>query len=169
MSDSATIPWWEAVAASRLPDMELTGYLHRYVLAGHDRSNSAYLHNILASDIRVLHGHPWTFDTFILSGGYKERICLDPQSADPQQEMLRRWCFAGQWYSHGLKGAHQIEEVLPNTWSLVTTGYRCKDWGFWVEDGKCYRFMPHLEFLASDLNTQPEAIFRGAYKGGDDV
>ncbi len=50
-------------------------YLIRYYLFLKERKNFPFnltLHKVLKSDEATLHDHPWSYATFIVSGGYYE-------------------------------------------------------------------------------------------------
>ena len=59
-----------------------TPYMIRYHLFFREKSEhlennvrlpfNAYLHKIVLSDEPILHDHPWSWGTFIISGGYHE-------------------------------------------------------------------------------------------------
>lgn len=93
-----------------------------------------YLHNINEPDFdRDPHDHPWNFLSFIVRGGYTERIWARP--ADRRLGSYQRRWNRFTWHRMTMEKAHQIEEVQPNTVSLILTGPRTRNWGFWTEDG----------------------------------
>lgn len=95
-----------------------------------------------------LHDHPWPFASFILRGWYKELECKKPDSrgawigrcvdveqrmeADhrfPVKERLVRW-----FNTKDTRAAHRITEASPKLLTLVFTGIKSKEWGFYDED-----------------------------------
>lgn len=114
---------------ARKPDFEIIGYLRRWVI---ERSavRSIYLHEILAPDPgHHMHNHPWEFTSTILSGGYVQTggVSFFPG----MQNQLDRHDY------------HSIVAVMPDTWTLVTTGPRMvQPWGFLV-DGEHVPFTEH--------------------------
>lgn len=96
------------------------------------------LHHILRSDQdRELHDHPWDFTSLILSAGYWEyrparagRLGLSP----PFCEIERRWCRPLSVVCRKAEDAHRLELTRP-VWTLVITGRKRRDWGFYTKDG----------------------------------
>ena len=94
-----------------------------------------YLHEMYGPDgDRDLHDHPWNFYTFILKGGYMERFKKDVTDSD-----YKSWIFAWpRWSGHrvGKTNGHQIVSLMETpTTTLVFTGRRTRDWGFWTDLG----------------------------------
>lgn len=119
-----------------------------------------YLHRIYLPDRdRHPHDHPWPFLSVILRGGYDETMYY---TDDVTNSLLmsdkvvfardRRWS-VGSVHSFRTTWAHQITTIKPGTISLVITGRRCRQWGFWVEDGK---WIPWPEYNATKLTTDQE-------------
>lgn len=149
--------WYEVVKDCYLPDLEIPGYFSRWVL-GQGRNDmgqtkATYLHYFEGPDEPVFHDHPWPFTTIILAGGYRER-----QRLSDNDHYRIEWREAGQMGHKGPRSAHYIESVQPGTWTLVETGYRCRDWGFYLPDNS---WVSHTEYKAK---RQP--IYRGAYAEG---
>ena len=93
---------------------------------------------------RDLHDHPWPFASFILRGWYKELECREPRQrgrdiqsgarmmADyyfPVKERLVRW-----FNTKDTLAAHRITEASPKLVTLVFTGPKTKEWGFYDEE-----------------------------------
>lgn len=91
-----------------------------------------YLHHIHRPDNdRHPHDHPWTFWSLILAGGYRERVWPDKRDSGLWKGRARkRWSFMRM----GREAAHMISEIDGPLWTLVFTGPRRAEWGFW-EDG----------------------------------
>lgn len=82
------------------------------------------LHRVLREDwARDLHDHPWWFFSIVLRGGYVEVI---------GGSHIRRVRF---WNWKRSTDAHRIVRVEPNTWTLVITGRKSREWGFWPARG----------------------------------
>lgn len=139
---SPTSPWWICAASIALQNKEFTliqrspgdVYLARFWLAppqlnslGEDESaNSGLLHWIIEPDIDPhLHDHPWSFDTFCLSGGY-----LQQEAGGIVSPLV-----CGESAHRGARFQHRITEAMADTWTLVTTGRRSRNWNF-VVDGQ---------------------------------
>ncbi len=81
---------------------------------------SVYLHHLIGSDEdRALHDHPWSFVTFLLTGGYWE--------ITPAGRFWRHWLSVlyrpAEW-------SHRLELTRP-VWTLVFRWSRRREWGFW--------------------------------------
>ena len=142
--------WWKLVEEARASDLEVCGYLRRWVL--HDGrmsgKDSVYLHNLLGPDEPVPHTHPFDFDSVILHGGYVERVGKGSWGEAVHSA-------GDRWRSRGA-APHWISEVQPDTWTLVVAGPRCRDWGFWVTPTE---FVSHL-----DRHAQGKVIYRHGYE-----
>lgn len=90
-----------------------------------------YVHQFLRPDAdRDTHDHPWWFGTLILWGGYSEEYRPDSSSRGKGN---RYWDRPGSWHSMRLENAHRVLTVKPNTWTLLLTGPKIQEWGFWIE------------------------------------
>lgn len=89
-----------------------------------NRFFSLKLHIILRSDDdRALHDHPWWFVTWILVNGYIEHTEHGVFVRKPEQKLFRP-----------AKFAHRVEIKNPAV-SLVLTGPRSREWGFFTKAG----------------------------------
>lgn len=99
-----------------------------------------YLHHIHRPDKdRDPHDHPWAFASIVLAGAYTERVW--PDKHDPGRSVIRhrpRWSRAHL----GRQAAHIITSLDGPLWTLVLTGPRRAEWGFWA-DGE---FVPWREY-----------------------
>ena len=91
-------------------------------------------------DDQSLHDHPWDFRTTILNGGYWEHLPpLNWQKTTiddgfgPDWNMRRERRNAGDTVGHLATDLHCVGEVDVNTWTLVRTGPRVREWGFHPE------------------------------------
>jgi len=110
------------------PDLEIVGYLRRYCLIPRNKEGNIYLHNIQGPDDPFFHDHPWAFTSYILNGGYVERVFggLNHRLAT----RVRR--NKGDTFRKRPEDMHYIESVEPDTWTLIITGPVVRDWGFRV-------------------------------------
>ncbi len=99
-----------------------------------DSGNSLLLHCFArGDDDEALHDHPWNFRTTLLSGGYIEN--LPPPSwqkgeLGPQWDQRCEVRITGDTIDRGAEDLHCVGRIAPNTWTLVRTGPRVRDWGF---------------------------------------
>jgi hypothetical protein len=100
-----------------------------------------YLHHIHRPDRdRDPHDHPWAFASLVLCGGYQETVWPDKRRHDRMFARIRgRFSLA----TLDRDAAHIITAIKGPLWTLVLTGPRRGDWGFW-ELGK---FVPWREYL----------------------
>lgn len=100
-----------------------------------ESGSSILLHHIVRpDDDGALHDHPWNFTTTILSGGYREKM---PRYVShklglgngPEEFRRANWCI-GNHLDRSAESLHLIEHVEPDTWTLVVTGPRIREWGF---------------------------------------
>lgn len=104
-----------------------------------------YLHHIHRPDRDDdPHDHPWSFASLVLAGSYTELLWRDKASLRPA--LSRRH---GRWSLHwvGRRSAHVITRVSGPLWTLVITGPRRGEWGFWV-DGE---LVPWREYAGSEV------------------
>lgn len=98
-------------------------------------ASSILLHHIVrADDDDALHDHPWDFTTQILSGGYRERTPLywghKNGQGDGPDKFTNTDQGEGVLLHRVAESLHLITAVQPDTWTLVTTGPRRREWGF---------------------------------------
>jgi hypothetical protein len=86
-----------------------------------------------------MHDHPFVFWSFILKGGYRERVSLSPNVR--RWQYWRRW-ERWSWHRMGLDECHQIVNVANPTWTLILRGPRVQKWGFYTPDG----FVPNESY-----------------------
>jgi hypothetical protein len=143
-------------------------YLARYWLTppkkdedGYSSAESIVLHQFIrGDDDGALHNHPYDFVTAILNGGYDEVVgppassgfyrdvdghAREQRAIGPAEALwttiARR---AGDRISKRYSEVHMATNPLPDTWTLVQTGVRCNDWGFYPP-GK--PFVPWKKFV----------------------
>lgn len=98
-----------------------------------------YLHHIHRPDRdRDPHDHPWWFASLVLSGSYEERVW--PQKGSPRTVHRERRRFSVA--ATRRKSAHIITSTAGPLWTLVLTGPRRAEWGFWHGE----KFIPWREY-----------------------
>lgn len=96
----------------------------RYFLCA-TRWFAIYVHHLHTSDEdRALHDHPWSFVTFLLSGGYFEHT---PEG--------RHWRRRFSLLYRPAEWLHRLELVQP-TWTVLIHFRRRRLWGFRFADGR---------------------------------
>lgn len=107
-----------------------------------------YLHHIHRPDKdRDPHDHPWPFISLVLTGSYREVVWADklyPGYSFSRER--RRWSVARTRQL----SAHMITGITGPLWTLVVTGPRRGEWGFWV-DGQ---FVPWREYTSGTANEE---------------
>ncbi len=112
-------------------------YLERWILWF---GFTVRLHCFLkGDDDRAYHDHPWWFVTFPL----RDYLEATPDSAERR---VRRW------RPHFRRAKHRhivrLADARP-VWTLILTGPKCKEWGFWEQD----TFIHHSEWLADSRSV----------------
>ena len=135
------------IIKERTKDNDGVDYLVRYYLflKGSSGSNSRrfpyniFLHKFLKSDDPVMHDHPWSYTTLIISGGYWEHIPVTTE--DGKTIDTKFWRGPGYWNSYSCDHKHWIE--LPkdclghfptsSCWTLFIPGIKKSSgkWGFY--------------------------------------
>lgn len=92
---------------------------------------SLRLHRWYADDDhRAPHDHPYWFYTFILRGGYRdvrtEVLDAATKKLRTSSEILTAGCLRFRPAEH----LHSVQDVLPNTWTVLITGRPIRKWGF---------------------------------------
>lgn len=101
-----------------------------------------YLHHIHRPDRdRHPHDHPWFFASLVLAGSYEESVWPDKRSTAGVLVRRRRRFSAA---ALGRDAAHIITTVKGPLWTLVLTGPRRAEWGFWVQG----EFVPWRKYIA---------------------
>lgn len=103
---------------------------------------SIRVHHIAQPDTdRAAHDHPWTARTIILKGGYNETRVVD-DVGHVIQDFDR---IEGETASLSFGEYHQINVVLPDTYTLFITWKYQGTWGFLVNGKK----VPWREYLSA--------------------
>ncbi len=103
-----------------------------------------YLHHIHRPDRdRDPHDHPWFFASLVLAGGYEEDVWPDKRDSSRRVTRKRpRWSLRAM----GLGSAHLITRIDGPLWTLVVTGPKRAEWGFWPGGA----FVPWRKYLRLD-------------------
>lgn len=84
---------------------------------------SIRLHHWLApDDDRAPHDHPWSFTTFVIKGGYRD-------ASPAGDEHLRAPAIRHRAATH----QHTVFPDPGGAWTILVTGPKTRDWGFWVK------------------------------------
>jgi hypothetical protein len=88
-----------------------------------------YLHHIHRPDREPdPHDHPWWFASIVLAGAYQEQVWPDKTDGRSFWRIRKRWSRA----SIGRGSAHIIKATSGPLWTLVLTGPKQAEWGFWT-------------------------------------
>jgi hypothetical protein len=108
---------------------------------------SIYLHDILEPDPDYdPHNHPWVFWSFVLRGGYIEDLyAADEMHFENSHAALIAKLVHSRFSVHKMKlgWAHRIIYCQPRTKTLVISGRRQRNWGFFTKRG----FVPWQEYV----------------------
>jgi hypothetical protein len=103
-----------------------------------------YLHHIHQPDSdRDPHDHPWTFLSVILRGSYVEQVW--PLAGHAGYTLAHHRRFSA--HRMGRASAHKIMSVSPSLVTLIVTGPRRREWGFWQGS----EFVPWQTYVAAEM------------------
>lgn len=99
------------------------------------------LHQFTGPDKGGPHDHPYDFTTYILKGGYKERIYdLQPDGTYETLEIFRE---PGTSFEVTAFTIHELIELPEGVcWTIVTPGPKVREPGFWRFEGDNIFFRP---------------------------
>ena len=125
-------------------------YLRRWHLIPPNRHLNIYLHHFCRSDEPgALHDHPWDFVSLLISGRYLEVTDTEATVRTPGNLALRR-----AEHRHRIRLFTNGCGIPRPCWSLVITGPRRRQWGFWCPTGAGgRRFVPWQIYGAPDHAT----------------
>lgn len=137
--------WFRKLISGR-PHMCIGGaerpYLRRWYLIPRNRWFNVYLHQFLRDDDdRALHDHPWWFISVMLRGAYMEHL--------EDGRIIGR--YAPSIAIRPALHRHRVQ-LFPTggpwsprrpCWTLVITGRKYREWGFWCPKG----FVPWFQFI----------------------
>jgi hypothetical protein len=112
---------------------------------------AVYLHHIHREDRDPdPHDHPWGFISLVLAGSYIERVW-----PDKRKPVALRYLRLHERFTFGFlgrKSAHLITTIEAPLWTLVITGPRRGDWGFW-EAGRFVHWREYIGDPAAGLTA----------------
>jgi len=115
-------------------------YMLRWYLLPRNRWLNLYLHKFCRDDDdRALHDHPWWFVSVMLWGSYVETVPSSPWNRNAR-------CVGGDWLLDRYRGwlsvayrratdRHRVSLDNGHCWTLVLTGPKVREWGFWCPKG----------------------------------
>lgn len=119
---------------------ELRPYMKRWYLIPRNRWLNVYLHQFLRSDDdRALHDHPWWFVSIMIRGQYTEIT-----ESGAAGVVRAAWSIALRRATH----RHRVVIGSKPAWTIVITGRRVREWGFWCPQG----FVHWQQFTSADGN-----------------
>jgi len=93
-----------------------------------------YLHKICQPDLdRDPHDHPWNSRVIMLHGTYEEEL-FDKD----RNKIAIRWREALSTRALTTDTVHKITHVPAPVWTIMITGKKKKDWGFYTKEGWVY-------------------------------
>lgn len=114
-------------------------YMLRWYLLPRNEWLNLYLHKFMRDDEdRALHDHPWWFLSWMLKGKYIEHT--------PNGIFRRSWlsiAFRRATHTHRVELLKDIAGKPVPCWTLVLTGSKSREWGFWCPKG----FIPWFDFV----------------------
>ncbi len=126
-------PRWALNAKMLIPCRDGVPYLFRRRLI-QTPWFGVYLHDIFEPDAdRDPHNHPWTFISIVLRGSYTEALHPIPWVV-PTLSREQTW---RRWSVHRMTraSAHRITYAEPGLKTLIVTGRRRANWGFFTDLG----------------------------------
>ena len=130
---------WTVFVRGALTAPHLGHYMRRWIWT--TPVGTLRLHNILRSDNdRHLHDHPWDYWSLLIRGEYIEH----------QAHGARVHRRAPSLAFRRAETAHRLEVIRP-AWTIVSTGPRRREWGFWTEYSVMRRSWVHHEHYADGI------------------
>lgn len=117
-------------------------YVYRWYVVPRNPLLNVYLHKFLRDDEdRALHDHPWWFLSLILKGGYQEIVDIENAPTPGFTRTITRnplsLAFRPALHRHRVVLHRAIENhrrMVP-AWTVVVTGRKVREWGFWCPKG----------------------------------
>lgn len=139
---------WFKTLVSGKPHFYIGGmenpYLMRWYLIPRNERLNVYLHKFLRDDDdRALHDHPWWFVSVMLKGSYIEHLGEDWYGY--KVDIVRKrfsTAFREAEHRHRVVLLKRNGVPIP-CWTLVVTGRKVREWGFWCPKG----FVPWYDFV----------------------
>lgn len=119
----------------------------RWYIVPRNRWLNVYLHKFCRDDDdRALHDHPWWFLSLMIRGMYTEIIAQDWERNSGRGFVRSAPSLAIRRAEHRHRVVLERDgtgNIVP-CWTLVITGPRVREWGFWCPRG----FVPWREFTS---------------------
>ena len=113
-------------------------YMLRWYVLPRNRWINLYLHKFCRDDDdRAMHDHPWWFLSFMIRGMYTEIIAQDPDTNSGRGFVRSAPSVAFRRAEHRHRVVLERDDtgmVVP-CWTVVITGPRSREWGFWCPRG----------------------------------
>jgi hypothetical protein len=99
------------------------------------------LHHFFSSDEDHVHDHPWWFVTLVLKGMYYDMVPCPACGSDEVPDPFCESChgtgkIVGDVMRPGTvrfrPALHKHQVVTTGVWTLIISGRKSRDWGFWV-------------------------------------
>lgn len=146
----------------RPPDFYIGGkenpQILRWWIIPRNRFFNVYLHNRLRDDDhRALHDHPWFNISIILKGGYSEIVPVCSSLYPDDYRIIHKDRKPGNIIFRRASSAHMLQlnrngsyngvwhRIIPS-WSIIITGPRVREWGFWCASPTGFRWVHWKEF-----------------------
>lgn len=154
----STLKEWFLCLISGRPHFMIGGavrpYMLRWYIIPRNRWLNVYLHKFLRDDDdRALHDHPWWFISIMLWGSYVETRPTPAGVFHSSDRYVRRVGWVREtrrgWLSVAFRRATDQHRVMLDNgycWTLVVTGSKVREWGFWCPKG----FVVWHKFVAAN-------------------
>lgn len=111
---------------------------------------NVYLHQLNAPGWHPdCHDHPWSFAALLIWPGYLERVpCPLPHLAGEKCNFIRdirRW--PGQILYRPATFSHNVITPYGESWSIIITGPKSREWGFKPCDRPTAPTVPYNEYI----------------------
>lgn len=115
-------------------------YMLRWYVIPRNPWLNIYLHKFMRSDDdRALHDHPWWFVSLMLRGQYNE---IRERGSAGKVRRAPDIAYRRATDQHRVTLEERNGKPVP-CWTLVLTGPKVRDWGFWCPQG----FVPWQQFV----------------------
>lgn len=127
--------WFKRLISGK-PHLTIGGveapYMLRWYIIPRNPLLNVYLHKFMRDDDdRALHDHPWWFVSLMIRGRYVEWTPLPKVRRAPSIAFRRATT------------RHRVTLPAGPCWTLVITGRKAREWGFWCPKG----FVPWHQFV----------------------
>ena len=103
-------------------------YMFRWVFHFGEWLPSVHIHKWHRSDDgRNKHDHPWWFIVLVLRGSYID-CSLDKEGLPDKEDLLSTGSIRFRTATH----RHYVKVLKDPTWTIIITGPKRRNWGFWI-------------------------------------